>query len=182
MKICNVCGIEKPLTDFPTQIKRDKLVYIGNCRICHNIKQKEVYYKDHENRKQKLRDCHVKHRDVRNKNARIYYKENIDKIKEHYQNNREEILEKDWMRAIDRRYGITIEQYNEMLTKQNGGCAICKTFIPWSRSERFAIDHCHITGKVRGLLCHACNQALGMLNDDPEILRKAAKYIEDSIS
>jgi len=54
-------------------------------------------------------------------------------------------------------YGISIEQYEEMLDKQNGLCAICKT--P-PQTKRLAVDHDHDTGEVRGLLCHRCNRAV----------------------
>lgn len=65
------------------------------------------------------------------------------------------------------RYGITIDQYNEMLVKQNGSCKLCgnKEHIRSTSKDRkpkpLAIDHCHTTGKVRGLLCHNCNVMLG---------------------
>ncbi len=73
-------------------------------------------------------------------------------------------------------YGLTLEQYNEMLTSQNGVCKICAgpDNGPWGT---LAVDHCHITGKVRGLLCAKCNKGLGQFKDDTELLDKAKSYL-----
>ena len=72
------------------------------------------------------------------------------------------------------RYGITFEQYTAMLAAQAGGCAIC------GKSEKLRVDHCHATGKVRGILCHGCNIGLGVFLDSPELLRLAAAYVAGS--
>lgn len=71
------------------------------------------------------------------------------------------------------RFGISPEQYQEMLTQQDGGCAICHT-LP---EERLHVDHNHTTGKIRGLLCRHCNTGLGMFKDDPVRLEEALKYL-----
>jgi len=78
--------------------------------------------------------------------------------------------------TIRRRFGVTTEQYDEMLARQNGGCAICGKTNP--NGHRLAIDHNHRSGKVRGLLCRNCNSAIGQLLDSPELIRKAADYVE----
>jgi len=73
-------------------------------------------------------------------------------------------------------YGITYEQFVEMYYKQDKKCAICNKEI--DINSRFThIDHCHKTGKVRGLLCHQCNAGIGFLNDDINILANAIKYL-----
>ena len=65
----------------------------------------------------------------------------------------------DWERHLKSNYGITGEMYKEMLTNQGGVCAICKSDNTGRRgAKRFSVDHCHNTGKVRGLLCHKCNR------------------------
>lgn len=81
---------------------------------------------------------------------------------------------------LKRHYGITIEQYNGMLASQSGCCAIC--LKPESNEIRgkvvaLAVDHCHTSGKVRALLCSSCNTALGLFNDDVELLAKARGYV-----
>ena len=71
-------------------------------------------------------------------------------------------------------YGITIADYNAILERQGGVCAICKKHP----GETLCVDHCHATGKVRGLLCRKCNAAIGFLEDDPRNARAAAAYLE----
>jgi hypothetical protein len=75
-----------------------------------------------------------------------------------------------------RKYGITLEDYNRMFEEQGGRCAICGTH-QCATGRALAVDHDHKTGKVRGLLCQACNTAIGKLNDDPELIHKAADYV-----
>lgn len=79
-------------------------------------------------------------------------------------------------------YGLTIEGYKELLNKQSGACAIC--LCPETRKLRgrvwsLSIDHNHTTGKVRGLLCAACNTALGMLREDPLRVHAMLRYIAE---
>ncbi len=69
-----------------------------------------------------------------------------------------------------RKYGITETEYQERFEKQNGLCVICGKAQP---NKRLSVDHCHETGKVRGLLCSKCNYVLGNSNDNPNILRRA---------
>jgi hypothetical protein len=79
---------------------------------------------------------------------------------------------------LQRTFGLTIEEYDEMLTAQGGACAICKGVE--KSGKRLAVDHCHETGRVRGLLCTNCNNAIGGLQDNPTLLRAAADYLEGS--
>lgn len=71
------------------------------------------------------------------------------------------------------RYGISLGEYLEMLRGQNGVCAVCG-----GGGAKLHVDHCHDTGRVRGLLCGSCNRALGLLKDDVERLRKAIDYLK----
>lgn len=72
-------------------------------------------------------------------------------------------------------FGISLESYQQMLETQRGGCAICGGH---DGEKCLAVDHCHTAGRVRGLLCQNCNQALGKMKDDPARLRAAATYLE----
>lgn len=85
-----------------------------------------------------------------------------------------------WRRSLYGRYGLTLEEYNRMLDAQCGGCAICGSKTPrgGGRGSVLGVDHCHQTGKVRGILCNQCNHLIGKAGDDPEILRAAIKYLE----
>lgn len=82
------------------------------------------------------------------------------------------------------KYGITLDQYNEMLKAQNCVCAICEQPEKSLNGKGtglkpLAIDHCHETGKVRKLLCSRCNIGIGSLKHSPDLLRKAALYCEE---
>lgn len=74
---------------------------------------------------------------------------------------------------LKRNYGISLVEYEEMLAKQGGRCAVCGV----KSDKTLHLDHNHKTGKVRGLLCHKCNSGLGSFNDDVELLIRAAEYL-----
>jgi hypothetical protein len=79
-------------------------------------------------------------------------------------------------------YGLTADGYQALLAAQDHRCAICGAGSGWrhrqsGKPKRLAVDHCHETGKIRGLLCDACNTAIGKLNHDPNLLRKAIEYL-----
>lgn len=76
-----------------------------------------------------------------------------------------------------RKYGVTVNQYNKMLEGQQGVCRICND--PPSR-RHLCVDHCHETGKIRGLLCVPCNAGLGNFKDNPDLLEEAKRYLECS--
>lgn len=76
-------------------------------------------------------------------------------------------------RHYQKTYGITLAQYNEMLIAQDGRCAICGAV-----TARLLVDHCHTTGKVRGLLCGPCNTGLGLFRDSVGALTKAVQYLK----
>ena len=75
-------------------------------------------------------------------------------------------------------YGISTDDFNELRAKQGNRCAICGEHED-NLLKGLYIDHCHSTGKVRSLLCHHCNVALGHLKDDIKIIRKMAEYIKE---
>jgi hypothetical protein len=79
---------------------------------------------------------------------------------------------------IKSNYGIELKDYDVMLENQKGICAICSSEPPNHHKKRLNIDHCHTTGKIRGLLCDACNRALGLFKDSPDVLIKAINYLE----
>ena len=77
---------------------------------------------------------------------------------------------------LRRRFGITNADYDQLLLGQDGRCAICRT--PSSRPHKhFSVDHCHVTGKVRGLLCHKCNSGIGYFSDKPSVILIAVAYL-----
>ena len=83
---------------------------------------------------------------------------------------------------IKAKYGITLNDFMKMYENQDGRCAICNKEIEvYATRDRMTdianIDHCHETGKIRSLLCNHCNTGLGKFMDDPDLLIKAAEYL-----
>ena len=79
---------------------------------------------------------------------------------------------------LKRNYGLTFEEFDSMLSKQDNCCAICKGKEPYGRHKRFTVDHNHKTGEVRGLLCNRCNTALGLVEDNIHTLKSMIQYLE----
>ncbi len=75
------------------------------------------------------------------------------------------------------RFGITLDEYHALLDQQGGECLICFAHLS-VMGHRLAVDHCHKTGRIRGLLCKSCNVGIGNFDDCPERLRRAAAYLE----
>jgi hypothetical protein len=100
----------------------------------------------------------------------------------HYAANREKYLAKMKANNLLKRYGLTADDYEQLLAAQDGKCAICGMTSGWRHRQsgerkKLAVDHCHETGRVRGLLCDRCNTAIGKLNHDPALLQKAIEYL-----
>lgn len=89
----------------------------------------------------------------------------------HYRNNRESIRARQVESRLKHRYGIDLAHYESIRNYQKSLCAICER-----RVDRLDVDHCHVTGEVRGLLCRGCNMALGII-DRPNWLPKALEYL-----
>ena len=133
-------------------------------------------------------------KDHPHKDGKICNKCNVFKLADQYALEREQRTKRIVMRAqcrpcrehdkykafIKRTYGITYEEYLEILNKQNDCCAICKSILPNSKATKLFVDHCHTTGKVRGLLCSKCNHGLGHFNDNIDLLSEAIKYLISS--
>lgn len=88
--------------------------------------------------------------------------------REYYKNN----PDKAHQRNLKTHYGITKHDFTEMFDRQGGACACCGKVAPLN------VDHCHSTGKVRGLLCTNCNFALGHFKDDVDLIKKAIEYLK----
>lgn len=96
-----------------------------------------------------------------------------DKQREWVKNNPDKVREM----ALQAAYGVGLDAYNQKLNEQNGVCAICGgPDIVAGRS--LSVDHDHVTGQVRGLLCGRCNKGIGLLQEDPEILLRAVDYLK----
>lgn len=120
---------------------------------------------------------------------RAYYLKNRDKIlkkqKEYYRQNKELIKLRKKLdnianstykrRSLKSKFGLTLEEYSAMLIAQNYACAICKLTCKSGRD--LAVDHNHKNNSVRGLLCGKCNMALGLLDDNIDVLKSAIIYL-----
>ncbi len=80
---------------------------------------------------------------------------------------------------LQNQYGISIEEWQIMYDNQQGCCAVCETHQSMLKTI-LCVDHNHITGEIRGLLCHTCNRAMGLFKDDSMIIKKAMEYLNDS--
>ena len=97
--------------------------------------------------------------------------------KEYYEENKEQIAAQGKEYRLKSKYGMTLTENNVLLQKQNNKCKIC--LVEFSNITP-NIDHCHITNKVRGLLCLACNTGLGQFKDNTKLLTKAINYLEEN--
>jgi len=122
------------------------------------------------------------HRSKRNKDGRASYCKECDAKRKPIWQSRNVERHKEAMRNWQYRhlYGISLEEYNCLYKMQGGRCAICGSPPPDGRFKHFAVDHDHTVGKVRGLLCTACNRGLGLFCDNPVTLELAAQYLRNS--
>ncbi len=99
-------------------------------------------------------------------------------VTKYHKNNKEKISKLQRKYKLKKRYGISLDDYNKMFKSQRGECKICKTLNSKNKnSKKLYVDHCHITKKVRGLLCHDCNVVLGRIKDNKEWLNRALNYL-----
>ena len=152
MKKCTKCGETKPLAEFYVDTHGAGGL-AACCRVCHKAATKARYAADPQVReRQKL--C-----------ARRWVDANPVRRREIYKAH-------NWLKQ-----GIDPAAAAAALRGHDGQCALCGADSPGTR-QGWNIDHCHVTGKVRGVLCHGCNIGLGGFRDDPSRLREAAAYVE----
>jgi hypothetical protein len=162
-KVCKKCGVEKAVEEFHI----DRNLRDGRktrCRICTN-KTKAKW-------RGRNRDVIVRQK-----------KESYQRNRERYINyNRSDVRRERVFRwKLKRQFGITEEQFDAMLKEQNGCCAICglepSEASGHRNKHRLHVDHDHVTGKVRGLLCNNCNAGIGYLAHEPDRLLSAYEYL-----
>lgn len=114
--------------------------------------------------------------------SKAYYQKNkpllTEKSRSYYQANKSAIQKrtKEW--HIARTYGISLKKFRKMLKNQGNKCAICRSPVPDNPKRRWHVDHNHKTGKIRGILCHNCNVALGHFKENKKVMKRAIKYLE----
>lgn len=130
-------------------------------RAARKAYNRAYYAANVEKMRAKGRAWAAANRPANNARGKAWAKANPDKIRDHD------------LRA----YGITAEQFDAIYAAQGGKCPICTREIPRIGKARH-LDHCHVTNKIRGILCMLCNFGLGKFKDDVAALRKAADYLE----
>lgn len=134
-------------------------------------KQKEYWreYQQRPGRKQYKKEWNERNRGYLAEKQRARVAANPDKYREYFRN-----------RHVLKKYGLAPGDYERMLTEQSGVCAVCGSEPDIDRHGilRLAIDHCHATGKVRGLLCNNCNAGIGLIGDTIEHLEACIRYLK----
>lgn len=91
-------------------------------------------------------------------------------------NNRESYQRVKRKAHVKAKYGVSLEWIDEQLEQQDNKCTLCDTQL--HKGKNIAIDHCHKTGIVRGIICRPCNSAMGMFNDNPALIERAIEYLK----
>ena len=149
------------------------------CIRCKKIKHFSYFYKrsDIDRPKSFCKECEKSNRKKR-------YSQNKDKDKQSSKKwgikNRSRKLDLARSSWLKTRFGITVDDYDKMLAEQSGVCAICSRPERITGRKNLAVDHCHKTKKIRGLLCGHCNTALGKFDDSIHLLEKAIMYLRNN--
>lgn len=153
---CTGCNTTKIITEF-VKDKYDKSGFTYRCKKCRN----KASYEWNQNNKDKVKAANLKNRDKRKQ----------------FYNSPEGIISSR-KAHLKRIYNLTLDAFDKMLEDQNFKCAVCEGNETHDKHRVMAVDHCHETGKIRGLLCFKCNSALGNFNDNKQLLINAIKYLE----
>ena len=164
-KRCSKCGAVKALDEFYAEPKgRDGRR--PDCKACFKAAAAERYHRNPEPARDRARRWNQENRDRYEERMREYKasgKKRLADRKSH----------------LKRKYGLTVAEYEAMLADQGGGCAICRR--PPRDDIALHVDHDHLTGAVRGLLCFRCNNAIGDLRDDLELVYRMLDYLDRDI-
>jgi Recombination endonuclease VII len=158
---CNKCGEDKLLSQYTPYRAQKGSGACNQCRVGLN----------REERKKAPRD-----RSKVNAAAKKYNEANREKVLANALKWRQGNKDKTRAHRYKSEYGVTLVEYEQLLRQQGGNCACCGCSGN-PDGKRMAIDHCHQTGKIRGILCRKCNAGIGMLGDNIEGLLQAINYL-----
>ena len=144
------------------------------CAGCKTEKPRGAFWTDKRRKDGLMARC----KSCRIVEARAYVKARPGYHKSVYARSKGQTRE----RHLVRKYGVTLADYNALLASQDGKCAICRAPEEDQFKGVFHVDHCHSTGKVRGLLCRGCNHMLGSVGDDPKLLLRAVEYLVPQVA
>jgi hypothetical protein len=147
------------------------------CRTCLKYLPLDAFYRNPTAKSGYQASC----KECKKQNVKKWCEANPDRVKRAKKKHHG----KSWRRRKNNQmrtlYGIDVETYEKLFAEQNGLCAVCKKPETLKRGDvvvNLSLDHCHTTGKIRGLLCANCNNGMGRFKDDPALLRAAAEYLE----
>lgn len=160
-KTCTKCKVERAVREFYKKGSEGGLT--ARCKRCVITDNKVSYEKYRKKRKQTEAAYREKNRGKIRKKSVAWRKNNPD-----YAKNQD----------LLRHYHITLDEYNKMFARQEGCCLACGKH-QFALKRALHVDHDHETGKIRGLLCHGCNCALGFVNDNIAVLNGLITYIEE---
>lgn len=165
MKRCRICNESKPLSDF-YRLAGMRDGHRNECKACNLAQQHERYLADPARAKARVKQ---------------WQQENADRVNAYWRERRREpqVKRRERDAYLKRKFGISLAEYDAILAEQGGVCAVCSR--PPTCGISLHVDHDHDTGRIRGLLCFRCNNALGDLEDDPALLRAAARYLEPPV-
>ena len=174
-KTCRKCDSEKSPDDF----YRDATAKDGRhtlCKSCHNAAAKRWVRANPEKRREYKKTDYARHGDaVRARNKR-WYERNRESVAFRTSRNAKQNAPAVRDARFRREYGISLAEVEAMREAQGGVCAICRS--PQRAGKKgLCVDHCHTTGRVRGLLCHKCNRGIGLFGDAPANFRAAITYL-----
>lgn len=183
MRECTKCGETKPLEEFSPYRRSDPGRRLAQCKACKREQMRADRAANPEKWREYAKRDRIKNaKRVKEAKTRYYRSESYKRYRREWLAKNPEYMStylagyrkaKRWM-LIEEKYGLTREQYESMERTQRFACAICLRPLT---EVRVHIDHCHETGLVRGLLCQRCNQAIGLLGDDPTAAVRAARYL-----
>ena len=145
---------------------------LKHCRRCGTDKPRSEFHKDSGAKEGLCAYC----KECNKAKSRAWTKANPERVREHSRKRAEAGKFREYL--LKYKYGLTMEQYDALFAAQGGVCAICgRPEAGREGHKNLAVDHCHTSNAVRGLLCHSCNRALGLLQDSAEVLEKALAYL-----
>lgn len=174
MKKCTCCGESKPLEDYYLVNKKSHK-RVARCKKCA-VKAAISDYKANEAKKKEyLREYNVKNKELLRIKRAARYQANKELHASRGRKWREANADKQRDYSFKKTYGISVEEYEAMALARDNKCELCSGTNVDGR--RLSVDHCHASGKIRGLLCNSCNLALGMFKDDIAVLERAINYV-----
>lgn len=167
-KTCSKCKLEKPLSEFYKK-EGGKFGVMHACKECIK-KYRRTFYSNHREHVNQVNKKHYKTEKAKQSRDKRRATKKYKQARRKY-----------WLKA---KYNISPDVYKQLLEKQNGKCAICNQKETVSNQfciMQLAVDHDHKTGKIRGLLCKNCNQAIGLLNERIDYLENAKQYLLNAV-